>query len=295
MKAGHAGRSSDRKCRSLPGTLPRARHKHGDTTGELWRARVETCRPPPTCRGRRPRGAAAMCRPRRPRPAGGMPAGERRPGDRWPGERQPGNDRVVAVRPAPPGTRSCHPQEAPSSARSDRLYRGHDSSSWQRRPKVVSAASSGLSPLATSQLGYKYRPARHYCNRFSAYWQPGPRLPELGPRRAMVCRLRRLGLAPSRCPFRLRPGPGRPERVLGELLPVGVAHRTWHPVGSGYVPQPGDVAVYGLDLKFAGPTRGDRDQLLARCKGPNVVNGDGDGPASASSSPARPVQVRYHG
>ena len=27
----------------------------------------------------------------------------------------------------------------------------------------------------------------------------------------------------------------------------GTDHGTWHPVGSGYVPQPGDVAVYGLD------------------------------------------------
>ena len=27
----------------------------------------------------------------------------------------------------------------------------------------------------------------------------------------------------------------------------GVDHGTWHPVGSGYTPQPGDVAVYGLD------------------------------------------------
>ena len=28
----------------------------------------------------------------------------------------------------------------------------------------------------------------------------------------------------------------------------GVRHHTWHPVNSGYVPQPGDVAVYGLNV-----------------------------------------------
>ncbi len=29
--------------------------------------------------------------------------------------------------------------------------------------------------------------------------------------------------------------------------PNGVDHWTWHPAGSLYVPQPGDVAVYGLE------------------------------------------------
>ena len=57
----------------------------------------------------------------------------------------------------------------------------------------------------------------------------------------------------------------------------GVAHGTWHAAGGGYVPQPGDVAVYGLDVQTAtavhvavvtGDTPGQR--------GPDVVNGDGD-------------------
>jgi len=57
----------------------------------------------------------------------------------------------------------------------------------------------------------------------------------------------------------------------------GMANGTWHPVGSRYIPQPGDVAVYGLDAAtlvaqhvaiVTSYTSGDR--------GPNVVNGDGD-------------------
>jgi hypothetical protein len=57
----------------------------------------------------------------------------------------------------------------------------------------------------------------------------------------------------------------------------GMANGTWHPVGSGYVPQPGDVAVYGLDVPdlvaqhvavVTSYTPGDR--------GPDVINGDGD-------------------
>ena len=57
----------------------------------------------------------------------------------------------------------------------------------------------------------------------------------------------------------------------------GVAHHTWHLVGSGYVPQPGDVAVYGLDLQTL------QAQHVAvvisyspGARGPDVVNGDGE-------------------
>ena len=56
-----------------------------------------------------------------------------------------------------------------------------------------------------------------------------------------------------------------------------MAKGTWHPVGSAYVPQPGDVAVYGLDpaslfaahvAVVVGYQPGQR--------GPIAVNGDGD-------------------
>ena len=89
----------------------------------------------------------------------------------------------------------------------------------------------------------------------------------------------------------LRRGPGTKPRVpfeygqqAGQISSAaisfyfwGVSHRTWHPVGSGYRPSPGDVAVYGLDLAndsaahvavVTGYQAGDR--------GPDVVNGDGD-------------------
>jgi hypothetical protein len=58
----------------------------------------------------------------------------------------------------------------------------------------------------------------------------------------------------------------------------GTDHGTWHPVDSGYTPQPGDVAVYGLDtpavtavhvaIVAAAP---------AKDRAPDVINGDGDG------------------
>jgi hypothetical protein len=57
----------------------------------------------------------------------------------------------------------------------------------------------------------------------------------------------------------------------------GTDRGTWHPAGSGYVPQPGDVAVYGLDTSTVTAvhvavvvgTTGDN-------AAPDVVNGDGD-------------------
>ena len=57
----------------------------------------------------------------------------------------------------------------------------------------------------------------------------------------------------------------------------GTNHGTWHPVGSGYVPQPGDVAVYGLDTEavtavHVAVVTSDTGNQAA----PDVVNGDGD-------------------
>jgi len=57
----------------------------------------------------------------------------------------------------------------------------------------------------------------------------------------------------------------------------GIGHGTWHPVGSGYVPQAGDVAVYGLNpitliAKHVAIVTG----FEPGSRGPDVVNGDGD-------------------
>jgi hypothetical protein len=63
----------------------------------------------------------------------------------------------------------------------------------------------------------------------------------------------------------------------GSFYLWAVAHGTWHPEGSGYVPKPGDVAVYGLD-----PTTGTAAHVAVvtgfrdGARGPDVVNGDGD-------------------
>jgi hypothetical protein len=54
-------------------------------------------------------------------------------------------------------------------------------------------------------------------------------------------------------------------------------HGTWHPVGSRYSPQPGDVAVYGLNLSTV---TADHVAIVtsatSRSEAPDVINGDGD-------------------
>ncbi len=132
--------------------------------------------------------------------------------------------------------------------------------------------------LATSQIGYKTDPPDTYCNRFSAYWQAGTADCPNSDRDEQWCAdfaawvWRR-----ARVRFVYGLGPGDLNAASASFYLWGVAHHTWHPVGSGYVPQPGDVAVYGLDLQTL------QAQHVAvvvsyspGARGPNVVNGDGE-------------------
>ena len=154
-------------------------------------------------------------------------------------------------------------------------------------PAVLFGGSSGpkLSPqrarivaLAESQLGYKTDPPDTYCNRFSAYWHAGSLDCPNSNRDEQWCAdfaawvWHRAGVR-----FVYSLGPDDLNAASVSFYLWAVAHHTWHPVGSGYVPQPGDVAVYGLDLQA----------MLAQhvavvtgyspgARGPDVVNGDGE-------------------
>ncbi len=145
---------------------------------------------------------------------------------------------------------------------------------------------SNLSPLrarivsiAQGQLGYETDPSNTYCNKFSAYWNAG--LDDCGGNgnldeewcadfAAWVWKEAGAVVA-----YQL--APGYLNAASASFYVWGTDHGTWHPVGSGYVPQPGDVAVYGLDttavtavhVAVVVGTTGDN-------AAPNVVNGDGD-------------------
>jgi hypothetical protein len=135
--------------------------------------------------------------------------------------------------------------------------------------------------VARSQLGYRTDPPNTYCNMYSAYFVAGT--DDCG-----NSNLDEEWCADFAAWVWLKAGAavnyqfinGDINSSAASFYEWGVAHGTWHPVGSGYLPQPGDVAVYGLNLStpsnpiaahvaiVTGYTPGDR--------GPDVVNGDGD-------------------
>jgi hypothetical protein len=149
-----------------------------------------------------------------------------------------------------------------------------------RVPKVpsLSPLRKRIVAIAESQLGYVTDPPSTYCNKYSAYWVSG----------ADDCG--NSNLDEQWCAdfaawvWEQAGADVTYQYINGDLnsssasfYEWGVRHHTWHPVGSGYVPQPGDVAVYGLNVSalvaqhvavVASDTTGS--------SGPNAVNGDGD-------------------
>jgi hypothetical protein len=132
--------------------------------------------------------------------------------------------------------------------------------------------------VAESQLGYRTDPRRSYCNKYSAYWQSGSLDCPDGLRSEEWCADFAAWVwqqAGAEVIYQYLNGDLNSSAA--SFYEWGVQHGTWHPVGSGYVPRPGDVAVYGLDpatlvaAHVAVVVSYHRGQ-----RGPNVVNGDGD-------------------
>lgn len=151
--------------------------------------------------------------------------------------------------------------------------------------KLDIARAAAVSPLrgrivaaVESQVGYRTNPSTTYCNKFSAFWVSG----------AADC-----GNS-NQCEEWCADFAARSWQKVGALVTYqyingdlnsssasfyewGLAHGTWHAVGTGYAPQPGDVTAYGLNSQnlvaqhvavVISYTQGDA--------GPNVINGDGD-------------------
>ena len=115
--------------------------------------------------------------------------------------------------------------------------------------------SPGLSPLrarivavAEGQVGYRTDPSDTYCNKFSAYWNAGiddcgnDNLDEEWCADFAAWVWKQAG---AEVHYQL--APGYLNGNSASFYVWGTDHGTWHPVGSCYAPQPGDVAVYGLD------------------------------------------------
>jgi hypothetical protein len=151
--------------------------------------------------------------------------------------------------------------------------------------KVDVAAARAVSPLrgrivqiAENQVGYTTDPSNTYCNKYSAYWVSGSADCGNSNRNEEWCADFAAWVwqsAGAEVVYQFINGDINSSSA--SFYEWGVANGTWHPASSGYVPEPGDVAVYGLNEStlvaqhvaiVVSDSPGD--------KGPDVVNGDGD-------------------
>jgi hypothetical protein len=142
----------------------------------------------------------------------------------------------------------------------------------------ISPLRARIVSIASSQVGYRTDPSDTYCNRYSAYWYAGTddcgnaNLDEEWCADFAAWVWKQAGAVVD---YKLAPGYLNSDSA--SFYVWGVDHGTWHAVGSGYVPQPGDVAVYGLTLPA---TTADHVAIVtsatSRQDSPDVINGDGD-------------------
>ena len=143
--------------------------------------------------------------------------------------------------------------------------------------------------IAASQVGYSTDPSNSYCNKFSAYWNAGRADCPAGETSEEWCAdFAAWAWQKAGVPFTYGYGPGEINGGAVSFYEWGLANGDWHPATSGYTAGTGDVAVYGLSpgaapsaTHVAIVTDDPPDQL-----GPDVINGDGTGPASPSLKPA---------
>jgi hypothetical protein len=155
---------------------------------------------------------------------------------------------------------------------------GLSGSSGQSLPPLPATAfRARIVTIAESQLGYRTDPTHSYCNKYSAFWGAGAPCGH-GLRSEEWCAdfaawvWRKAGAV-----FTYADAPGDINASSASFYLWASAHGTWHPAGGSYLPQPGDVAVYGLD-----PTTETAAHVAvvtgfhSGARGPDVVNGDGD-------------------
>ena len=102
--------------------------------------------------------------------------------------------------------------------------------------------------IADAQVGTLAQPADSNCNPYSGYWGSGSRCGVSGYRSEAWCAdfatwvWRHAGVS-----FTYGWGRGDLNATAGSFYSWAVDHGRWHAASSGYVPQPGDVAVFGLN------------------------------------------------
>jgi hypothetical protein len=140
----------------------------------------------------------------------------------------------------------------------------------------VSPLRARIVAIAEGQVGYRTDPSDTYCNKFSAYWNAGTDDCSNGNLDEEWCAdFAAWAWKEAGAVVDYQLAPGNLNADSASFYVWGTNHGTWHPIGSGYVPQPGDVAVYGLDT--AAVTAVHVAVVTADTgSAPDVINGDGD-------------------
>ncbi|MGH7911207.1 MAG: CHAP domain-containing protein [Candidatus Dormibacteraceae bacterium] len=137
---------------------------------------------------------------------------------------------------------------------------------------------------AQSQVGYTTDPEDTNCNKFSAHWGAGSAIDEDGERCAAGTTSEEwcsdfAAWAWQKAGVSFTYGYG-PEQLNGGSISFyewAVAAGTWHPASSGYLPQPGDAAVYGIN---SSATWSAHVAIVTGyqifTKAPYAINGNGD-------------------
>jgi hypothetical protein len=143
---------------------------------------------------------------------------------------------------------------------------------------ALSPMRSRIVQIAQSQLGYRTDPSDSYCNRYSAYWDAGTddcgnsNLDEEWCADFAAWVWKQAG---AEVEYQLAPGYLNSDSA--SFYVWGLNHHTWHPIGTPYTPQPGDVAIYGLDTSTV---TADHVAIVTAATthqdAPDVINGDGD-------------------
>ena len=141
--------------------------------------------------------------------------------------------------------------------------------------EIAHFTGSSIATIAEGQEGVQDNPSNTYCNPYTFYFGDGPTAScASGNASKEWCAdfaawaWRQAGVN-----FTYGSGPSDINAWSASFYFWGLANGTWHPLSSGYAPQPGDVAVYGNLTEASGPghvgivTGGTSSS-------PDVVNGD---------------------